>query len=375
MKIKLTTTLLNSLFGLLLLAIGTVPGLTSCSGTVTETPDPANAVYYWRQELRLSDEERSWMERHEVKKMYLHLFDVERGNDGQLMPRTTLTVTDLPAADVEVIPVVFLTPSLMRDTTGLSALPELLVRRAEAIMQQNELGQMRELQIDFDWTRSNQMRYFVMLSDIRSQLDGMGDVEGKPRRLSATIRLHQLQMQAPPVDYGALMVYNVGHIQQYDEPNSILTQELVEPYLKHLRNYDLPLCTALPTYSWDLLFHDNEFRCILHGVNVKDTADYAPAALLPEDLRKNLPETGEWMVARHYMPIPPNGVTMRGDGRIFPGDEIRHEWVSPDVLMAVRQALTKRRPTVCDQIILYHLDEKQLKQYTDEDIKTIYSGR
>ena len=40
--------------------------------------------------------------------------------------------------------------------------------------------------------------------------------------LSTTIRLHQLSMKVPPVDYGVLMLYNTGHPMKFMERNPIL---------------------------------------------------------------------------------------------------------------------------------------------------------
>lgn len=331
---------------------------TSCQSHEAEVPDAARSVYYWRQELSLNASERAWMERHEVSKVYLHLFDVVR-QGGNLQPRGTLTVTDALPAGTQVVPVVFLAHDIMRDTTGIAQLPQLLARRVSTFMQQNGMGQWGELQVDFDWARSNQTRYFALLTQLREELAHQC---GHSIRLSATIRLHQLQMKVPPVDYGSLMVYNVGHIQAEDEECSILTADEVRPYLRHLRGYDLPLTVALPVYSWDLLFHDHRFRCILRGVDITDTASFE--RIDPTHYR-----------ALRYQPIPPGGVSMRGDGRIYPGDIIRHEYVTPEVLHDVRRQLMQQRPSALGQTILYHLDSKQLNQYSDEDIQTLYSGR
>jgi hypothetical protein len=65
---------------------------------------------------------------------------------------------------------------------------------------------------------------------------------------------------------------------------------------------------------------------------------------------------------------------MQGEGRIFPGDIVRHEFVPADVLMDVRRTLTDLRPEICDQVILYHLDENQLKQYSNETLQMLFSG-
>lgn len=334
--------------------------ITGCHQAETEIPAPSNAIYYWRSELKLSDGEQAFLRNNKVDKIYLHLFDVVRRN-GELNPSTTLLVSDSLPEGVQTIPVVFLAHNIMADTTSLATLPQLLARRVKAMMEQNHLGPLDELQIDFDWTKTNQSLYFDLLRKLRQELDRLRP-EQPPIILSSTIRLHQLGMEAPPADYGALMVYNLGRIQSPEEANSILSEELLRPYLRFLKHYSLPLTTALPLYSWNLLFHDDEFQCILRNVDLADTTRFK--AIDATHYR-----------AIRYQPIPPNGVTMRADGRIFPGDIVRHEFITPEVLMRVRQSLCELRPSACQQIILYHLDEQQLKQYTDEQLQALYSGR
>jgi len=340
----------------MMLCLGILTALAcSCSGQEGEVSNPKNAVYYWRQDLKLSTGERAFLKQHEVGKVYLHLFDVVRRN-GALSPSTTLQFTDTFPSQAEIIPIVFLANDVMNDTTGLSALPQLIATRVREMMVQNDLPAPTELQMDFDWTRRNQERYFGFLTALHKAFEDEGG-----RTLSATIRLHQLGMEAPPVDYGALMVYNVGRLTDFDETCSILTEEGIEPYLRYLPKYSLPLCAALPVYSWNLLFHDKRLTCILRGVDIGDTARFKPI-------------DPTHYLSVDYQPIPPNGVMMRGEGRIFPGDIVRHEFVPAEVLQRVRQTLEKRRPGICGQIILYHLDENQLKQYGHEELQAIYTG-
>ena len=101
--------------------------------------------------------------------------------------------------------------------------------------------------------------------------------------------------------------------------------------------------------------------CILRGVDIGDTARFKPI-------------DESHFLSVDYQPIPPSGVAMRGEGRIFPGDIVRHEFVPADVLMDVRRTLTDLRPEICDQVILYHLDENQLKQYSNETLQMLFSG-
>lgn len=327
----------------------------SCDRQIGGAPDPAPSVYYWRQKLRLSEVERTFIDEQRVGKVYLHLFDVIR-RQGALSPSTTLEFSDTLPSHVQIIPTIFLANDVMNDTTGLSALPQLIARRVREMLVQNDLPAPNELQIDFDWTRRNQARYFDFLKALRKAWNEKGGTI-----MSTTIRLHQLGMEAPPVDYGVLMVYNVGNLADSDEENSILTEEGIRPYLRPLPDYPLPLCAALPIYSWNLLFHDHRLTCILRGVDISDTTRFKPI-------------DATHYLSVDYQPIPPNGVMMRGEGRIFPGDVVRHEQVSAEVLQRVRQTLEELRPSIGSQIILYHLDENQLKQYSNEELQAMYSG-
>lgn len=315
------------------------------------------SVYYWRHDVTFSDGERSYLRDHQISSIYLHLFDIVRDR-GELQPSVTTRFRDSIPSGIEVIPVVFLNHDIMRDTAGLEALPERLTRRVVQMMEKNGQPRPRELQVDFDWTRSNEVRYFAFLQSLRAHLqrEGIG-------RLSATIRLHQLAMAAPPVDYGALMVYNIGNYADVTERCSILTPHNLEPYLRYLKDYPLSLSTALPIYQWDLLFHrGTHFECIVRGVDTRDTVRF-----------EQIDDTHFCSVS--YQAIPTDGISMRGEGRILPGDVIRHEWVPAAVLDSVRSMLESSSPSVCHQIILYHLDDKQINQYSYEEIQKIYTGR
>lgn len=344
---------LSFILNVLLLLL--LPMATGCSGREAEVPEPAHAMYYWRSELLLTSHEREVLRRQEVGKLYLHLFDVVR-RAGQMQPNATITITDTLPQEVRVIPVVFLAHDLLQDTTGLAQLPRLLARRVKQIMLQNGMPAPDELQIDFDWTKRNQERYFSLLRDLREALanEGIG-------RLSTTIRLHQLALKEPPVDYGALMVYNTGNYADPKERCSILTPQHLKPYMRYLPKYPLPLCAALPLFSWDLLFHRGQFECIVRGIDLQDTARF---------------ETTDGLHYRSLslQAIPPSGVTMNGKGRILPGDVIRHEWVPAATLDSVRQMLDEVRPSLCRQTILYHLDENQMNNYSYEELHALYTG-
>jgi hypothetical protein len=120
-------------------------------------------------------------------------------------------------------------------------LAEKIVARIRQMNETHDIANVHEIQIDCDYTSKSRKRYYAFLEEIRKYWDAT---------LSTTIRLHQLSMQAPPVDYGALMVYNTGDPRKSEERNPILDYRDVYPYLNHLDSYPLPLATAYPVFRW-----------------------------------------------------------------------------------------------------------------------------
>ena len=226
------------------LALLWVVFLLSCNGNKgVERPVPS--VYYWRTTLTLNSAERAFLTEHGVGRMYVRYFDVVM-RDGQLMPNATLQVQDSLPAGVEVVPTVFIVENCLRH--NLDSVAQLLVDRVVQMSETNDLPAAPELQIDCDWTQHSQDAYYAFLRHVRSLLKERG------MRLSVTIRLHQLAMAPPPVDEGVLMVYNTGDATRGGDHNPILDYRDVEPYLRYVADYDLPLCAAYPVFGWKLLF-------------------------------------------------------------------------------------------------------------------------
>jgi hypothetical protein len=132
---------------------------------------------------------------------------------------------------------------------------EKLVKRILQMNETNDISGVKEIQIDHDYTARNMKVYYDFLREVKNAWG---------RTLSTTIRLHQLSMEAPPVDYGALMLYNTGDPQKFTECNPILDQRDVAPYLRYLDDYPLPLAAAYPVFSW---------LRIISGVEIEHTAD------------------------------------------------------------------------------------------------------
>ena len=280
-------------YGLLLLM-----GLTACSRQPDKDMEPGNSVYYWRTDLRMDSTERAFMRAYDIKKVYCRYFDVVQNDTATgPVPNATMTFSDSIPEGVEIIPTVYITEDCMhRWHKGLA---EKLVRRIRQMNETNDIAGVREIQIDCDYTAKSRRTYYEFLDSVRSAWGG---------RVSTTIRLHQLSMSAPRVDYGVLMIYNTGDPNKFDERNPILDLRDVKPYLRHLSDYPLPLAAAYPVFSW--------LRTI-HAVNVEHT-------------------------------------------------------VEADEILRVKHAVEQERPSLSAAIITYHLDKENINRYKPETYEEIY---
>jgi hypothetical protein len=277
----------------LLLAV--VTGLAGCRERQTESLPTGNAVYYWRTDLRLDSTERAFLRTYDIKKVYCRYFDVVM-RDGEPMPNATLTFSDTLPAGVEMVPTVYITEDCMHEPHN--GLAEKLVERIRQMNETNDISGVREIQIDCDYTARSRRVYYDFLTAVANS----------STLLSTTIRLHQLQMPVPPVDYGVLMLYNTGDPRKWAERNPILDLRDVAPYLKYLGDYELPLAAAYPVYSW---------QRTIHGVRVEHTVE---------------------------------------------ADEILH----------TKQAVEQKRPELKRAILTYHLDEENINRYKPETYEKIY---
>jgi hypothetical protein len=232
------------------------------------------------------------------------------------------------------------------------------------------------VQLDCDWTISTRVVYFHFLAALRARLpQGVA--------LSATLRLHQYRYPdrtgIPPVDRVMLMFYNMGQLDDPDEPNSILNLAAAQPYLDGAPPYPVPLDVALPVFRWGVLYRDGRMTKLIHDLTADelaaDTARFVYVA----------PGT------RHQPSVPPgqggstrgrSEVTNGAPGRqrseagghahspsyevkkntylhgyyLYPGDRIRTEAVTPALLRDARRAVAAL-PTCGDvrYVAYYHL--------------------
>lgn len=289
---------------------------------------PANGIYYWKTVFDLNETEWDFLDEHHVKRLYLRLFDVVPADKSfksdfgfEAVPNATIAFKDAVPDKVEIIPVVYITIDALRLIVhSENDYAELIVERVLNMADFHDLGNIKELQLDCDWTQQTQDGYFTFCQVVKDKLEPYGI------QLSCTIRLWQLECACPPVDRGVLMLYNTGSITNPETKNSILDLDDVEAYLKG-KAYDLPMDYAYPTYSWYVWLRNETYMGLFHDQ--------------PTD-------------------------------EVEAGDVVRHEHVGFNELRELDSLVGAKLPTDNASIILYHLDSANLSNYTTDEIRQIY---
>ena len=278
----------------------------SCHQSLTDM-EQQNDVYYWRTDLHLSQAERQFLLDHHIRKVYCRYFDVVMDETDRPRPNATLTFSDTLPVGIELVPTVYITEDCMHEHHD--SLAALLVRRILQMNETNGIRGVHEIQIDCDYTSCSRHIFYDFLKEVKAELAShLTSHTSHTLILSATIRLHQLQMEAPPVDYGVLMLYNTGDPRRFRERNPILDERDVQPYAKYLADYPLPLAAAYPVYRWQRQ---------VEGVRIEHTVD-------------------------------------------------------KDVILSVKQLVEQKRPALRNAILTYHLDEENINRYDPQTYEAIY---
>ena len=202
--------------------------------------EESNAVYFWRTDLRLDSAEWSFLQRYHINKVYCRYFDVVMNEEEtEPKPNATISFSSTLPDSIMLIPTIYITEDCMHQRH--QGLAEKIVKRIQQMNETNGIKPVSEIQIDCDYTSKSRKTYYQFLEEVKNAWG---------RTVSTTIRLHQLSMEAPPVDYGVLMIYNTGDPKKWEERNPILDIRDVRPYLKRLDSYPLPLAAAYPVYQW-----------------------------------------------------------------------------------------------------------------------------
>ena len=332
--------------------------LPSCQKKNDQDPSHtrANGIYYWRTTFNVSEAEQQFITKHNVKRLYLRLFDVDMSKRNlweTLSPQPIATIQFPDSANLalvmqqvdECVPTVFITLHALKQMPWHEAndyAQKICTRILNMCSYHGFRDKVHEVQIDCDWTETTENTYFHLLDEMRYIFNAQGII------LSATIRLHQLRTTVPPVNRGVLMLYNTGSLKHPETKNSILSYADAMPYLKRI-NYSLPLDYAFPNFGWGVWFRNNDFQAILHQQDYSDENLYEQTDSTHYRVIKNHYNEGHWLIC---------------------GDIIRKEVSEMVAIEQIKQYLPFSEET---SIIMYHLDENNLKNLDNHEISTFYS--
>lgn len=305
-----------------------------------------NAIYFWKSWVNLSKAEQQFLTQNNVDKVYLRFFDIR--DDFRFGPVPDAEVrtdrSDFPDG-TEIVPCVFITLEAIEGMSGREK--EFAMKIYERIDAKCKNGNLSfdEIQLDCDWTESTRNTFFTLCKEVRAL------TSAHDKKLSATIRLHQLSQPSPDVDKGVLMVYNVGELKNPKETNSILRSDIVRKYLDAAPEYSLPLDVAYPMFSWGVVFNGTEFKRL---TKIDTDPDSIPELTRLHDnifaLQSNISD----------------------DVNLDYRQTVRYEMATFDELIKTKQLVEEYLGYKPKTTILYHLDENQLSKYTPAQIKKIY---
>nr|WP_317632259.1 hypothetical protein [uncultured Flavobacterium sp.] len=296
------------------------------------------SFYYWKTIFKLTDTERKTLQNNAIDKLYIRFFDVGLvGN--KVEPLGKIFFNEKPVQNV--VPVVFIKNEIFYDKDldikNLASKTHQLIAK---IASYNEIL-FDEIQIDCDWSLQTKAAYFLFLEELK---------KCHKKTVSVTIRLHQIkyaeQTGIPEVDSGVLMYYNMGKINA-DDKNSIYDREIALKYIPSIKNYNLPLVTALPIFNW-LVHLRNE-----QVVQVIPKTD--------PNLIENLSEikTGIFEV---------NSDTYFQNYTLKKGDQLKLESVPYTEIQTIVNDINRYSELATQQIIWYDLDEHNINWYKNETL-------
>lgn len=293
-------------------------GLTLSCSKPKPMPTTMRSVYYWSTTLNMDSVKTAFMRNYDISRMYIRYFDVVADQSGRAVPNATLKfATDVPQG-IDIVPTVFVMPECLRQDR--SRLASLIVKRVVQMNETNDVYNVKEIQIDCDWTQSTRQLYAEFMQAM------MRECHSRHLKLSSPIRLHQLAQTPPPADRGVLMMYNTGDATDIRCHKPILDMHDAAPYLPRLNDYKLKLSTAYPIFTWRILFRGGRFVGFIHN-------------------------DGEYPI------LPSDSIALRQPS-------------AADIIEAVN-VIGSRRPDANNEIILFDLNNHNINRLKHKDYEKI----
>ena len=320
------------LFGFLMIVM-----ISSCNNDNTSHKNIS--FYHWKSNAEFNKSYQKALNITQTNKIYLHYFDIETvhepswSNDG-VFPTYVLKSVTQDYQKFEIVPVVYITNRVFKtkdlDITDLSNRIKKLINQISETQFNKEI---KQIQIDCDWTESTRGAYFELLKQLQNYFE-----------IDVTIRLHQIKYKKktgiPPVKKGTLMLYNVGDLKNKQQ-NSTLESSIVKQYINSETNYPLSLNIGLPLFSQTVITNnDSEIKII------KNTERNA----LENDDHFKIVDNLNLMVVKD---------TLYKGFFLSKGFNLKFEEINETVITESFRII-KNSNLKINEVIFYHLDEKSL---------------
>jgi hypothetical protein len=238
---------IQSIYLLLLLPALLMHGCNSHPKTITK------AGYYWQTRFDLSKAQMDSLQSLGITKLYVRFFDVTYDAEiNKAVPTADIVFSSTPDSLLEIAPVVFIKNNVLQKTSKeqSAVLGAKICKRIKELSELYHLHNIRELQLDCDWTESTRDNFFELVKASKAI--------SQQKIISCTIRLHQFKYfekcGVPPCNRGMLMFYNMGKIDSSNKSISIYDSSRAALYLQNPGNYPLPLDVGVPLFDMAVLF-------------------------------------------------------------------------------------------------------------------------
>lgn len=270
------------------------------------------SYYFWENNYNLEQDTND--------KLYIKVLDIKYSNKLEI-----IETNFIKSAPKDFIPVVFITNKTLQNL-DYKVISDQIINLVKKF-------NFNEIQIDCDWSDSTKNNYFLLLKELKNDLN---------KNISATIRLHQIKYfnktGVPPVDYGVLMYYNMSSLGDFNTKNYILDNNEAKKYHYNFENYPLKLKLALPLYSQAVQFRDKKAINLFENVEQID---------FNEEFEK-LDENKYKVLKSHYF-----------KGKyIYEGDILRFENVNEKELKIAFDDFFELSKNSFDEVIFYTIKYK-----------------
>ena len=312
------------------------------------------SFYYWKTSFNLSQRENDLLHSLNVNILYIRFFDVEWDNSANKpQPVGTINFTDDSSFYGQIVPVVYIVNkvfvNIKHDQIGnLAGNIQTLIG---SILQKNRLN-VREIQIDCDWTVRTRQNYFDFLDSLKSKLNP------ENYSLSATIRLHQVKYTKitgiPPVKRGMLMFYNMGKLDLQTGRNSIYNKKDADRYSGYIKHYPLRLDVALPVFSWAIHSRKGRILGLLNNYDEQMLSDISGIRHVGGEYYKA--DTAFFYHGDYFMS----------------GDIIKLETVTPGLALEAAEDLAHNIRSSAITVALFRFDSLTIQHYEKKDFEKIF---